>query len=119
MVFVELQEHGVAGPSHTFELTLTGDCPDKSDLGLVVDGMIFKKPSMQDVLRNGKLTLKVASAHFPNRYVDVGEKSPIKHGSSLQCFYTRPKPPQLVLPGRVLTSQQGKHSKMLSVENDI
>ena len=59
-------------PSHTFELTLAENCLRKSDLSLVVDGMVLKKPAMQDVLRNAKLSFKVASAHFPDKCVDVG-----------------------------------------------
>jgi hypothetical protein len=61
-------------PIQLFELSLSNDS-QIPDLQAVVEGMISKKPSLSDVLRNGKLVFKVESDRFPNRFVDVRENS--------------------------------------------
>lgn len=111
VVFVELEVSGSASPLQTFELALADRPPDKSDLKQVVDGMVLKKPSMKDVLRSGQLNFKVASTHFPDRFVDVGEESPLKHGCSLRCLVT--KVPQMANLDYPATNQLGKHLPFL------
>lgn len=71
-VYIELEEMECAAPLHTFDICLSPSIRnEKTDLELLVDGMIAKKPSLKNALRSGFLVFKVESLRFPGKLVDI------------------------------------------------
>lgn len=88
-VFVDLEDVGCATPKYTFDISIDSSSNSKPDLQLLFDGMVAKKPYMSNHLRNGLLSFKVESVKFPGRYVDIGDTSPVKDVSIIQCKLIR------------------------------
>lgn len=90
-VFVEFAEN-VSSPKLTFEIALPAHKSESSDLETITKAMILKKPSVfERFANNGTLIFKTESERFPGRFVDIGENSPVKDGSSILCVFVPKK----------------------------
>lgn len=85
-VLVELVENDSL-PKLTLDIAWPLDS-EFSDLQNIASAMALKKPSVFERLaKNGSFLFQKESERFPGRFVDMGENSPVKDGSSIVCLF--------------------------------
>ncbi len=100
IVFLVLEEIGAAPCITNLQLKYPVSNSLIYDCKKVVEEIKVKKPHVHELLLRGKVVLQIESDHFPGKFHEIGEESPIKDKSCLRCTVTMASPFQLENPQR-------------------
>lgn len=86
-VFVELIDGSANCP---FELSFTNTPQSrKTDVDCIVEAMRRKKPGLGPILASGAFLIQKESEHRKDKWVTIGDNSPVKDMSDLRCVVTK------------------------------